>query len=150
MLIKSILAALLLVFIPTNAHADGCTENCVVEINCTTGEITMRYNTPDEIIAHDITIPREPVIIDASVSATPMHQPPVSVDTTPIVYVNPAKTTPEPTAPLLTARPTSVVIDISSNTTTTKEMTNEEIIELWFYLDWWDWSWVALWDWWTW
>lgn len=134
MLIKSILLALLLVFIPTNAYADGCTENCVVEINCTTGVTIIREMTPQELANRPVYTPvitPEPVTQTTTESVTP-SEPAVtpSADTATVIA-----SMPQPPVLDTTASVNKVVVNASTNTATVLPLTVDEIIALWL-LDW--------------
>ena len=151
MLTKSILAALLLVMIPTNAHADGCTENCVVEINCTTGVTIVREMTQQEIANRPVFTPiviPQPVTQPAAITpaptqpVTPAPSEPVVlpvVDTATVIASMPA-----PPKLDTTASVNKVIVNASTNTATIIPLTVDEIIDLWLISwEWWFKEWSA-------
>jgi hypothetical protein len=149
MLTKSILAALLLVMIPTNAHADGCTENCVVEINCTTGVTIVREMTPQELANRPVFNPiPEPVTQATPVTPAPT-QPVTPAPSEPVVIPTVDTSTviasmPQPPKLDTTTQVNKVIVNASTNTATVLPLTVDEIIDMWLR-DWeaWFFHWSA-------
>jgi hypothetical protein len=134
MLNKSILLSLLLVFVPANAYADGCTENCVVEINCTTGVTVVREMTAQELANRPVfNLMPEPV-------ATPTPQPTTETINNPVIesVVTPtpsdtatATIMPQPPQLKISETQNKVIVNAATNTAEVIPLTIEEIIELW-------------------
>lgn len=139
---RLVLLSLVLVLVPQSASADGCTENCVVEINCTTGLTIVRQMTPQELANRPVFTPISEPVSQPTPEPTsqPISEPvnPTPSAPTDTAVVQPTVETstviasmPQPPVLDLQAPANKVIVNASTNTATVVPLTVDEIIAMW-------------------
>ena len=139
---RLVLLLLVLVLVPQSASADGCTENCMISVDCMTGKITISQMTPEQIAARPIgvAIAQPPAEQANQPTGEPVN--PIPNASTDTAVVQPTVETStvialKPQEPVLNldAGGSKVVVNATTGTVSIESLSEDEIYS-WWLMNW--------------